>query len=71
MKMLEPHQQRVVTEKEELDEKISKLSAFLETDMFSKLKHKDAELLSKQIIIMSKYSTILKERIDEFSIELN
>ncbi|WP_222166860.1 crAss001_48 related protein [Edaphocola aurantiacus] len=61
-----PHQQRVVTERIELDEKLHKLSQFLKTDIFQNLHSIEQELLTNQFNAMSEYSTILADRISLF-----
>lgn len=63
---LQPHQQRVVTEKQELDEKRSKLKSFTEGETFKGLDEKNQELLTKQQGIMDDYSAVLQERIELF-----
>ena len=68
MKTLAPHQQRVVQEKEELDEKLSKLSAFIDSPNFTITVNDGNEiaLLICQEEIMKDYSEILAERIAAF-----
>ena len=61
-----PHEQRVVTEKQELDEKLTKLKAFTSTDIFSKLSEAEQERLHRQMGHMDGYSGVLQERIDNF-----
>lgn len=61
-----PHQQRVVDEKSELDEKLSKLDAFLRTDTFKRLRNEEQILLDRQATAMQIYSGILGERIKLF-----
>lgn len=61
-----PHQQRVVDEKNELDERLSKLDAFLHTDTFKRLRNEEQILLDRQATAMRIYSNILRERIDLF-----
>lgn len=61
-----PHQQRVVDEKSELDEKLSKLDAFLRTDTFKSLRNEEQILLDRQATAMRIYSGILGERIKLF-----
>ena len=61
-----PHQQRVVDEKEALDDKLSKLNAFTETPLFSGLDEANTMLLLKQLRVMEQYSEILAERIKLF-----
>ena len=64
---MQPHQQRVVTEKQELDDKAEKLSAFIgSSPLFENLDSEEQERLKKQNDIMWQYSDILKERIAAF-----
>ena len=68
MKTLAPHQQRVVQEKEELDEKLSKLSAFIDSPNFT-ITVKDENEIARLVCqeeIMKDYSQILAERIAAF-----
>ena len=68
MKTLAPHQQRVVQEKEELDEKLSKLSAFIDSPDFT-ITVKDENEIARLVCqeeIMKDYSEILAERIAAF-----
>lgn len=68
MKTLAPHQQRVVQEKEELDEKLSKLSAFIDSPNFA-ITVKDENEIARLVCqeeIMKDYSEILAERIAAF-----
>lgn len=64
---LQPHQQRVVDEKKELDEKREKLGAFKNTDFFLKLPWQEQERLNTQGHIMTMYSAVLGERIAAFN----
>ena len=61
-----PHQQRVVDEKTELDEKLTKLKAFFGTDIFKGVNEAEQARLQKQADIMQSYSDILGERIEAF-----
>ena len=64
---LEPHQQRVVSEKAELDERILKLHAFIqESHIFRALPEDDQDRLKRQHVAMADYSGILGERIAAF-----
>ncbi|MCE0757118.1 hypothetical protein CXG50_12270 [Pseudomonas plecoglossicida] len=63
---LAPHQIRVVAEKAQLDDKIGKLSAFFDTDVFKGLPDKESELLTAQLGAMREYSDLLAERIALF-----
>lgn len=63
---MQPHQKRVIDEKSALDTKIEALSAFIGTPIYHTLSHEDQLLLRRQLIAMSEYSSILRERIDLF-----
>lgn len=63
---MQPHQQRVVDEKAELDDKITKLTAFTSGDIFKSLEHRDQELLVQQLGYMRNYSETLSLRIERF-----
>lgn len=63
---MQPHQERVVKERAELDEKISKLSKFIGTDTFQALPLSEQTLLREQRDVMNRYSSILGERIAAF-----
>lgn len=64
---LQPHQQRVVDEKRELDEKREKLGAFKNGNLFATLPWQEQERLNTQAHIMTMYSAVLGERISAFS----
>jgi hypothetical protein len=62
-----PHQQRVVDEKAELDDKATKLSNFIGTNpMFASLDPAEQERMKEQCEIMWQYSEILGKRIEAF-----
>ena len=63
MTQLPPHQQRVVDEKRELDERREKLKAFYSTTLFHGLPDSEQSLLLRQGVAMRAYSEILAERI--------
>ena len=66
---MQPHQERVVIEKKELDEKLEKLLAFIGAGsgpIFSKLITEEQERLTTQARIMKEYSDILADRINAF-----
>lgn len=64
---MEDYQKRVVQEKQELDEKISKLGVFIYGNQeFHKLSNSQKDLLIDQLKIMEKYSNILRIRIETF-----
>lgn len=63
---MQPHQQRVVDEKAELDDKISKLTTFTGGDIFKSIHQEDQDLLIDQLSLMAKYSQVLEKRISRF-----
>lgn len=63
---MQPHQQRVIDEKQELDGKLAKLNIFLGDPVFEGLPLKDQELLKQQSGVMQAYSNILANRIARF-----
>lgn len=63
---LPAHEQRVVIEKAELDERLSKLSAFFGTPIFTGLDEEERERLAAQARAMGDYSRILGDRIAAF-----
>lgn len=62
-----PHQERVVEEKRDLDEKREKLLAFLSTDLFRGLDQAEKDRLRTQLSVMGLYSDILNQRIAAFN----
>lgn len=63
---LQPHQQRVVDEKAELDGRLAKLNAFIDGATFSTLDADSQNLLKQQAATMEMYSDILTDRITAF-----
>ena len=65
--LLQPHQRRVVSEKEELDKKATDLSNFIGTSpVFETLDPAEQERLKEQNDVMWQYSEILGARIAAF-----
>ena len=65
---MQPHQERVVNEKKELDEKLDKLKAFIETSsVFKSLPDDERRRLELQFDVMTEYSSILSQRIAAFT----
>lgn len=64
---MQPHQQRVIDEKQELDARREKLGEFKNTDLFLALPWQEQERLNTQAHIMTMYSAVLGERIAHFS----
>lgn len=63
---MKPYQERVVIEKSELDEKLSKLNAFFNTGAFTELDSAEQVRLNRQRDYMTSYSQVLGERIEAF-----
>lgn len=67
MTQLSPHQQRVLDEKRELDERLSKLDAFiLDNPLYSQLPTSEQDRMARQSKAMAAYSGVLAERIEAF-----
>ncbi|WP_082439562.1 Gp49 family protein [Massilia sp. WF1] len=65
---LQPHQQRVVDEKCELDARLAKLVPFFDTPIFAGLAEEEKQRLERQEDAMKAYSEILTERIAAFTV---
>lgn len=63
---MQPHQQRVVDEKDELEEKLTKLNSFIGGTIYDSLSADERNRLSRQAVIMKDYLDILNERINAF-----
>lgn len=63
---MQPHEQRVVDEKNELGDKLEKLLTFLQTDFYKILSEKEQELLYFQSQAMQDYYEVLQQRIELF-----
>jgi len=63
---LPAHQQRVIDERAELEDRHGKLSIFLDAPLFQTLPEEDRALLSEQFIHMTDYLNVLTRRIDRF-----
>lgn len=64
---MQPHQERVISEKAELDGKLNKLKAFIEeSPTFKGLPADERGRLNKQFDAMAEYSSILSQRIAAF-----
>jgi hypothetical protein len=64
---MQPHQHRVVTEKDELADKLTKLNAFIGGTIYSGLPEEERIRLARQAVAMKDYLDILNERIAAFS----
>ncbi|AOM40186.1 crAss001_48 related protein [Xenorhabdus hominickii] len=63
---IQPHQQRVIDEMKELDERIEKLSDFIGSATYYKLNEVDQILLDTQLSTMKLYCEILHRRFRRF-----
>jgi hypothetical protein len=63
---MQSHQERVVTEKEELDDKRQKLTAFIGGSVYRDLDKIEQSRMNRQLEAMSLYSNVLAERIAAF-----
>ena len=63
---MEAFQERVVTEKSELDEKIDRLDTFRAGTIFSTLPEDEQDRLNRQLSFMRQYSGVLADRIAAF-----
>ena len=66
---MQPHQERVVAEQNELGEKLNKLKAFIVNPIFKTLPEAEQKLLNRQYDAMLEYYNILGERITAFGFE--
>lgn len=64
---MQPHQERVIAEKKELDERGDKLEQFILSDKFNSLPKAEQERMHWQLDVMGQYSEVLGERIAAFA----
>ena len=64
---MQAHQERVVTEETELNERLNKLRAFIGTPMYLGLDINEQVRLCEQLAHMKGYSEVLDRRIKAFS----
>ena len=66
---LEPHQQRVVNERDELNTKLVALKGFIKgSQVFGSLPDDEQSRLKRQAEVMTEYSDILQERINAWEV---
>lgn len=63
---LQPHQQRVVEERAELETKLGKLQAFITGERFASVPDDEQGRLVLQHHIMNSYALVLEQRIAAF-----
>jgi hypothetical protein len=66
MKSYEPHQQRVINEADELEQRLIKLKMFIENVSFNAINERQKGLLIRQAAMMNGYLDILKQRIEDW-----
>lgn len=64
---MEQYQERVVSEKNELGEKMKKLVIFMSSETFNELPMAEQKRMKRQYIIMDLYHDVLSERIENFT----
>jgi hypothetical protein len=62
-------QERVITEKQELDAKIERLLVFIQSPKFGTLPEAEQKRLRRQEVLMELYSDVLSDRIVAFGFE--
>lgn len=65
-KTMQPHQERVVDERNELAEKLTKLNSFMTGEIHNGLPSDEKVRLARQACAMKDYLDILNERIQSF-----
>ncbi len=65
---MESYQERVIEEKKELDEKINRLSNFINSDKYNQIDVSGRIRFDRQLAAMQTYSNILNERINTFTV---
>ena len=65
---LQPHQQRVVEEETELNDRLNKLKAFIGTPLYLSLGLNEQVRLCEQLAHMKGYSEVLNRRVNAFYI---
>lgn len=61
---MQAYMKRVVEEKEQLDERIVKITAFLSTDIYKRLPADEQLRISQQRELMYQYSDVLGQRVE-------
>lgn len=63
---MQPYQERVIAESNDLRDKLNKLEAFINSDAFNDLDREDRQLLRRQCFYMDDYFEVLRKRIARF-----
>lgn len=62
-RLLEPHEQRLITERSDLADRLQKLNSFLESPMAASICCEEHARLLRQQRYMTKYLAVLDERV--------
>lgn len=65
---MQPYQERVVTERDDLSDKIDRLAQFLDTAAYALLPESERDRMFRQLRHMNNYREVLDERIEAFSV---
>ena len=65
------YQKRVIDERNEVDERLKKLTLFIQSDKFETLSVPEQRRMNRQHHIMRRYSVVLMERIEAFEVEVD
>lgn len=68
---MQPHQQRVVDEKDQLADRLGKLLVFIQGPVFSTLPEVEQTRLHCQVLFMDGYLKVLEQRIAAFPPKLD
>jgi hypothetical protein len=60
---MQPHQERVIVEREALEDKREKLAIFIRSSVYASLPDVEKAALSRQFAAMGEYSQALQDRI--------
>lgn len=63
---MEPYQERVVEEKNDLDGKIARLARFLNSGVLDTMSIEEVDILDEQLTYMQLYNGVLSKRISMF-----
>lgn len=63
---LQPHQLRVVAERDDLNRRVESLRAFIRSDTFKAVERDERRRLIRQEVVMTEFAEILSERIAAF-----
>lgn len=66
---LQPHQQRVLAERNALNEDLTKLRAFIGTETFQNLQETERNLLNEQEGCMSRFLNVLNRRLNLWGVQ--